>query len=54
MKDKVFIKFINVIKEFITDIEAAYPDNIDELERDWPDLFITYQHSKIALEEVQG
>lgn len=43
---------LDVLKEFIEDVERAYPSDIrDELADEWPDLLATYEMAKAFVEK---
>jgi hypothetical protein len=42
---------VDVLREFVTDLEAAYPDveSLKDLAEEWPDLVDTFEHAVMAL-----
>lgn len=46
---------IAALREFVEDVDAVVGhESAPELQDDWPDLYITYQHAKEALAELDA
>lgn len=43
-----------IVVEFVTDLEAAYRDDMDALKEEWPDLHVTYIHAKEYLADWEA
>lgn len=40
-----------IVAEFVSDVDAAYPNRKDALAEDWPDLSVTYWNAKLFLDK---
>jgi hypothetical protein len=47
-------ELLDALREFVSDIEAAYSSGMDILKNAWPDLVVTYQNAQAAIAKAGG